>query len=234
MHAPCHIPKSRRHDFRIGFLSELRPRVLKEFDSIKSGFAYSAREILFMEGQPARGIYVLRAGDVKLSVSSADGKTLILHIAKPGDALGLVPALSGAPHELTAETLTFCQLAFFPRDGFLGLLASHPEAYAAVAGQVSSQYRIACDQLRNFALSASAPERLAKLLLEFAVEGHGAADDTEIKLSLTHEKIAQLIGTTRETVTRTLREFRSRRLAHLRGGTLVIEDRQGLKKLAAF
>lgn len=234
MSALCHIPKSRKHDFRVGFLSELRPRVLEEFDSIGSGFAYSAREIIFMEGQVARGLYVLRAGEVKLSVSSADGKTLILQIAKPGDALGLVPSLYRTPHEVTAETLTFCQLAFFPRDAFLDLLARHPEAYAAVASQVSSQYQIACDQLRNFALSASAPERLAKLLLDFAMEGHGAADDTQIKLSLTHEKIAQLIGTTRETVTRTLREFSSRRLAHLRGGTLVIEDRQGLKKLATF
>ena len=234
MRIPHHIPKSGKHDLRVGFLSELRPRVLKEFDSIKLRCAHSAREVLFMEGQPARGVYVLRAGDVKLSVSSTEGKTLILDIAKPGRALGLVPALSGTAHELTAETLTFCQLAFFPRDGFLRLLAKYPEAYAAVAIQVSSQYQIACDQLRNFALSASAPERLAKLLLDFAVEGQDVAEDAQIKFGLTHERIAQFIGTTRETVTRTLREFSSRRLAHLRGGTLVIEDRQGLKKLATF
>lgn len=233
MKAPQRIEKSRKHDFRLGFFSQLRPRALRDLGAIKLS-TYSAREILFMERQAARGIYVLCAGDVMLSVSSSQGKTLILHIAKPGDVLGLVPALCGTLHEATAETLTACQLAFVPRLAFLRFLAKHPEAYADVAGQLSSQYQLACEQLRNLALSTSAPEKLAKLLLDFAMEGQRIGKGTHIKVPLTHEKIAECIGTTRETVTRTLLEFKSRRLAELRGRTLVIEDHQGLEKFVTF
>lgn len=233
MKTPYSIEKNRKHDSRLGFFPQLRPRALKDLDAIKL-CSYSARAILFMERQAPRGVYLLCAGDVKLSVSSSEGKTLVLNIAKPGDILGLVPILYGTPHEATAETLAFCELAFVPRGAFLRFLTRHPEAYEVVADQLSSQYQLACEQLRNLALSASAPEKLAKLLLDFAMAGQRTRKGAQMRFPLTHEKIAEFIGTTRETVTRTLAEFKSRRLVELRGRTLVIEDCRGLEKFVTL
>jgi CRP/FNR family transcriptional regulator, cyclic AMP receptor protein len=213
-----------------GFFCQLSPGALKDLDAIKFTSAYPAGAVLFIEKQTARGVYVLCDGEMKLSVSSSEGKKLILRITKPGEVLGLTAALAGTPHELTAETLRPCQVAFIPRDAFLRFLSKHPEAYPIVASQLGAQYQVACEQLRTLGLSASAPEKLARLLLDFAVTGQQTKEGTRVKLPLTHEEIAEFIGTTRETVTRTLGEFKSRHLVELRGSTLVIEDRKALEE----
>jgi CRP/FNR family transcriptional regulator len=80
-------------------------------------------------------------------------------------------------------------------------------------------------------LSHSVGEKLARLLLEWASDGEATKDGIRIKVSLTHEEIAQLIGTSRETVTRVLSEFREKKFAQLRGSTLMIMNRAGLEKL---
>lgn len=213
-----------------GFFCQLSAAALKDLDAIKFTSAYPAGAVLFIEKQTARGVYVLCEGEVKLSISSSEGKRLILRMTKPGEVLGLVSALSGAPHEVTAETLRPCQVAFIPRDAFLRFISKHAEAYPLVAGQLGSQYQVACERLRNLGLSASAPEKLAKLLLDFSVRGQQTKEGTRVKLPLTHEEIAEFIGTTRETVTRTLSEFKSHHLVELRGSTLVIENRKALEE----
>ena len=81
-----------------------------------------------MEKQDPRGIFVLCEGEVKLTISSSEGKTLILRIAKPGEILGLMAAISGKPYEVTAETLRPSQIAFVRRDDFLRFVAQYPEA----------------------------------------------------------------------------------------------------------
>ncbi len=213
-----------------GFFSQLSQAALKDLDAVKFISAYPQDAVLFMEKQTPRGIYVLCEGEVKLSVSSSEGKKLILRIAKAGEVLGLMSAFSNTPMEVTAETMHPCQVAFVRRDDFLRFLIQHPEAYPVVARQLGSHYQTACDQLRTVGLSISAPEKLAKLLLEFAVGGKETNEGTRINLPLTHEEIAEFIGTTRETVTRTLSEFKSQHLVELRGSTLVIEDREALEE----
>jgi CRP/FNR family transcriptional regulator, cyclic AMP receptor protein len=213
-----------------GFFCQLSPAALKDLDAIKFTSAYPAGAVLFIEKQTARGVYVVCEGEVKLSISSSEGKKLILRITKPGEVLGLMSGLSGTPHEVTAETIRPCQVAFIPRDAFLRFMSKHPEAYPLVTGQLGSQYQVACEQLRNLGLSASAPEKLAKLLLDFAMKGQQTKEGTRVKLPLTHEEIAEFIGTTRETVTRTLSEFKSQHLVELHGSTLIIEDREALEE----
>ena len=136
--------------------------------------------------------------------------------------------LSGAPYEVTAETLHPCQVAFVRREDFLHFIAKNPEVYQGVVRQFSSLYSGACDQLRTVGLSASAPEKLARLLLEWSSETKDGKPMTQIKMPLTHEEIAEFIGTTRETVTRTLSEFKTRRLVALQGSTLSISNRPAL------
>jgi CRP/FNR family cyclic AMP-dependent transcriptional regulator len=213
-----------------GFFGQLPAAVLKDLGAIKFTSAYPGGAVLFIERQPTRGLYVVCEGEVKLSVSSSEGKKLILRITKPGEVLGLVSALSGTPHEVTAETVRPCQVAFIPRDAFLRFLVKHPEIYPAVLGQISAHYQSACDQLRNLGLAASAPEKLAKLLLEFASTGQQTKQGTRVTLALTHEEIGELIGTTRETVTRTLGEFKSQHLVEVHGSTLLIGNRRALEQ----
>jgi CRP/FNR family transcriptional regulator len=118
------------------------------------------------------------------------------------------------------------------RDDFLHFVGKHPEVYQNVVTQFTTLYSGACEQLRTVGLSASAPEKLARLLLEWSPEAKDSKQDAPIKLPLTHEEMAAFIGTTRETVTRTLSEFKSRQLVALRGSTLMISNRPALETIS--
>ena len=214
-----------------GFFCQLSTAATADFNTAKSQATYPAGAVLFLEKQDPRGVFVLCGGQVKLSISSSSGKTMILRIAKAGEILGLMATMSGTPYEVTAETLHPCQVAFVRRDDFLRFVSKHPEAYQGVVKQLSTLYSGACEQLRTVGLSASAPERLARLLLEWADEPKGPNQGAQTKLPLTHEEIAEFIGTTRETVTRTLSEFKNRRLLSLQGSTLQIFNRPALETI---
>jgi CRP/FNR family cyclic AMP-dependent transcriptional regulator len=215
-----------------GFFCQLSPAALTDFNKIKSPAGYPAGSVLFLEKQDPRGVFVLCAGQVKLSISSSGGKTLILRIAKPGEILGLMATMSGIPYEVTAETLHPCQIAYVRRDDFLCFMGKHPEVYQGAVRQLSTLYSGACEQLRTVGLSASAPEKLARVLLEWSADPKDTKQCTQIKLPLTHEEIAEFIGTTRETVTRTLSEFKNRQLVSLRGSTLMISNRPALETIS--
>lgn len=215
-----------------GFFCQLPPAALKDFDAVRSSATYPEGAVLFLEKQDPRGVFVLCAGQVKLSISSSEGKTLILRIAKPGEILGLMATLSGSPYEVTAETLHPCQVAFLRRDDFLRFVAKHPEVYEGVVRQLSQLYSGACEQLRTVGLCASAPEKLARFLLEWSADGTQTKDGTQIKMPLTHAEIAELIGSTRETVTRTLSQFKNRQLVVLQGSTMVIPNRAALETIS--
>ena len=216
-----------------GFFCQLSAPALKDFDDFRSSTTYPEGALLFLEKQEPRGVFVLCAGEVKLSISSSGGKTLILRIAKPGEVLGLMATISGVPYEVTAETIRPCQVAYIRREDFLRFLAEHPEAYQNVMQQMTSLYQGACSQLRTVGLSASAPEKLARLLLDWSAGGKETEQGTQVKLLLTHEEIAALIGTTRETVTRTLSEFKNNHLVALHGSNLMISNRVALETLGA-
>jgi CRP/FNR family transcriptional regulator, cyclic AMP receptor protein len=225
----CQSCKSRADNF----FCQLSPAALNDFNTLKSPATYPAGSVLFLEKQDPRGIFVLCAGEVKLSISSSAGKTLILRIAQPGEILGLMAAMSGSPYEVTAETLHPCKVAFVRRDDFVRFVAKHPETFQKALTQLSSNYSVACAQLRTVGLSASAPEKLARLLLNWSPAAKEAKQATSITLPLTHEEIAQFIGTTRETVTRTLSEFKSQNLVALQGSTLTISNRAALETIGA-
>lgn len=212
-----------------GFFCQMAPATLKDLDDVKSTSTYPQNAVLFMEKQTARGVYILCEGEVKLSISSSEGKTVILRIAKPGEVLGLSSALSDSPYDVTAETLRPCQVAFVRRENFLRLLTQHPDLYRAVVTQLGSQYNTACEQIRTLGLSSSVTEKLAKLLLDWSAGVPVTKSGARTKLPLTHEEIAEFIGSTRESVTRTLSEFRNKHLVILQGSTLTIPNRAALE-----
>ena len=214
------------------FFCQLSAPAVKDFNAVKSLASYPAGALLFLEKQDPRGVFVLCEGQVKLSISSSAGKTLILRIAKPGEILGLMATMAGVPYEVTAETLHPCRVAFVRRDDFLRFVAKNTEAYQGAVKQLSTLYNGACEQLRTVGLSASAPEKLARLLLNWSTEVQDTKQRTQVKLPLTHAEIAEFIGTTRETVTRTLSEFKSRNLVALEGSTLMISNRPALESIS--
>ncbi len=212
-----------------GFYCKLPPAVLTSFDAIQSTKAYPKGTLLFMEKQESRGIFMLCAGQVKLSISSSEGKTLILRIAKAGEVLGLMAVLARTCYEATAETCRPCQIAFVRRDDFLLFVAHHPEAYPGIVRQLSRSYGEACEQLRKVGLSTSAPERLGRFLLDWSEGSKETELGSQATVTLTHEEIGQLIGTSRETVTRALSQLRNHHLVVLRGPTLTIPNRAALE-----
>lgn len=214
-----------------GFFCQLSDPVLKDLEEIRSSSIYPAGAVLFVEKQNCRGVYVLCEGEVKLSINSREGKTIIIKIAKAGEMLGLLAMLSGGQYEMTAETLRPSQIAFIHHDEFLRFTARHPEAQQNMIRQMSAQYQAAYELVRTLGLTSSVPEKLAKLLLEWSEGIQNTNGTTKIKLPLTHEEIGECIGVTRETVSRTLAEFKQRHLIALQGSTLVILDRAKLKNV---
>jgi len=212
-----------------GFFCNLGAPALKAFEAIKYTTAYPEGAVLFGEGQDPRGVFVICKGRVKLSMTSSEGKTLILRIASPGEILGLNATVAARPYELTAETLYPCQVNFVKREDFLRFLREQGEACMHAAEQLSHNYHTACEQISTLGLAHSVPEKLARLLLEWSEEGEETKQGIRLKLALTHEEIAQIIGTSRETVTRALGDFKSKQLATLKGSTLLIQNKTALE-----
>jgi CRP/FNR family transcriptional regulator len=214
------------------FFSKLSAEAVRDLVSLEHPTSYPSNMIVFSEKDSLPGVYVVLEGEVKLSINSSDGRRLIMRIAKKGEILGLDSALSGQASEMTAETLYPCRIARISRRDFLAFMGRHPEAYRIVTEELGRQIGMACAQLRSVALSASAPEKLARLLLDFGQNGQSTEVGTRFRFSLTHEEIGEFIGTSRETVTRTLSAFKTRRLVDFKGSTLTIPNKTALASYA--
>jgi CRP/FNR family transcriptional regulator, cyclic AMP receptor protein len=216
------------------FFKKLSPAALRDLESMEFPTLYQPGMQLFSEKCTPAGIFIVVSGEVKLSINSSDGKRLILSIAKAGEVLGLTSTLSGLPSEMTAEVLYPARIAVIERDQFIAYMGRHPEVYQVVTQELSLQYKVACEQLRTVALSGSAPEKLARLLLDWSENGQKTEAGTRVRFSLTHEEIGEFIGASRETVTRTLSSFKSRRLVAFHGSMLTIPSKGALQSLAGM
>ena len=125
------------------------------------------------------------------------------------------------------------QVAFVRRDDFLRFVAHHPEAYPGVVGQLSASYGEACERLRNIGLQASVNRRVCRVILDWVDESKEIRPENEMSLPLTHAEIGELIGASRETVTRTFRQLKEHQLIVLKRSTLTISNRAALESLAA-
>jgi CRP/FNR family cyclic AMP-dependent transcriptional regulator len=216
---------------REGFFCQLPKAELEAFREIKFTLSYPSGATLFVEGQACRGIYVVCIGRVKLSATSSEGQTLIFKIAQPGEVLGLNAAVSGSPYEATAETGQACQLDFVKQTDFLQFIKEHEVACMHAAIHLSLECQQAYEQVRSLVMR-SAPERIARLMLDWSHQERRTTGPHSIKVALTHDEIGQIIGMSRETVTRTLADFRKRHIAELHGSTLRIQDMPALEHLA--
>jgi CRP/FNR family transcriptional regulator, cyclic AMP receptor protein len=212
-------------------LSGLPRPVLAALDAISSSATFSKEAFLFVEAQEARGVFVLCKGRVKLSTNSADGKGIIVRVAEPGEIVGLPGAISGKAYELTAEALEPVQANFIPRDMFLPFLREHGEAALRVAEILSDIYHSTFLEVRYLGFSGSTAEKLARFLLDLPATLAQNNGHVRVTLSFTHKQIGEMIGASRETVTRLFAHFKRERLVEVRGSTLLITNRSNLQKL---
>jgi CRP/FNR family transcriptional regulator, cyclic AMP receptor protein len=212
----------------------LSPDSLKLLGAASHLSTYPGGAILFVEGQTPRGAFVLCSGRAKLSTTSRDGKVLILKIAEAGEVLGLSAVIAGEPFELTAETSGPCQVNFIESEALLSLMEKNGEVGLHASQALSKEFQSAYRDIHDLVLARSSAGKLAKLLLSWT-PGREPFEPPEIRVraSLTHEEMAQMIGSSRETVTRLLSDLKKKDLIRLDGSTLVIRNRTALEALAA-
>jgi CRP/FNR family transcriptional regulator, cyclic AMP receptor protein len=217
---------------RESFFCRFSPTVLRSVDESSHHTIMPAGAMLFLEGQMPRGVFILCSGTVKLSTSSKEGKVLILKQAEAGEVLGLGAAISNTNYEMTAETASACQLNFIGRQDLMNLLQSESEMGVHAAVWLSREFQGAYRDIHDLVLARSSSGKLARLLLSCAPLGLPRSQELHLRAAMTHEEMAQRIGSSRETVTRLLSDLKKKRLIRLEGATLVIRDRSGLEALA--
>ena len=216
-----------------GWFCDLPAHVLTTYDAIGVHQMLPAGAKIFSEGQEARGVAVLCSGRVKLTRSSKDGKVFLVRIAKTGDVLGLSAVLAGTPYEVTAEAMEPIQMKVFQRDEFLHFLEHHVEGNQHAAESLNNEYRAALLDACRLALSNSIAGRMAHLLLQLADEaGTLDKEQPEVHLPLTHEDLAAMLGTTRESVTRVLSDLKRRHILAIVGNKARILRKNALEALA--
>ena len=210
----------------------LDSEALADFESmgVESKLVKGAK--LFYEGGSSSGVFIICTGQVKLSCTSKDGKTLILKIAMAGDVLGLGAVISGSPFEVTAETVEPTEIKFIRRTDFLSFIQRHGQASLHAAKALSEEYKAVFFDARRLALSGSVAGKLAAVLLDWGRTASCGKPEMRFTMALTHEELANLIGSSRETVTRTLGRFRREKLIQIRGATVLVLSPGGLEHLS--
>ena len=209
---------------------DLSTPTLSRLDAISSSSMYPRGALLFVEGQEPRGVYIICNGRVKLTATAADGKSVIVRMAEAGEIVGLPGTISGKPYELTAEASEPVQANFIPRSDFLEFLKQRGDVALKVAEVLSQIYHEMTQEVRYLGLSHSAPEKLARFLLDLP-QGPNLDGNARATLTMTHEEIGGRIGCSRETVTRLFSSFKKRNLVEVHGSTVVIRNRAALEEI---
>ena len=213
---------------------ELSSATLQALESVKlPTLIYPAHVMLFGQEQLAGGVFFVYRGRVKLSLCAEDGKTLILRVAEAGEMLGIGATVCGRPYEATAETLETSEISFMRQSDLLRLMRGQNDFALHMAKQLSKEYTSACHEMRSLLLSHSAAERLARVLLGWLDKSDDTSVPGHFRLTLTHDEISQMIGTSRETVTRQLAVFRRKQFIQMNGSTLVVRNRSALESLVS-
>jgi CRP-like cAMP-binding protein len=216
------------------FPARLNERYLAKLKASNVGTCFAKGAILYAEGGKPTGLYVVLEGRAKVSVNSAQGKTLLLGFFGPGTILGLAATILDRTHAATAEVVKATRVLFVSRKE----LVREIESDTAVARQAAQLVSEACyfilGKMSAVDLSQSAAQRLARCLVGLLARNTGPGTEAPSKLDLSQETLAQMVGLSRETVTRLLSRLRRSRILEWKRSGLVIRDRSALEKLADF
>ncbi len=208
--------------------SGLEDTQLAQLARIALNRRYRKGEIIFNEGDPADGFYVVVEGRVKIFKVSSDGKEQILHIFGSRHPFGEVPVFAGQRFPAMAQAIAPSRILFLPRQAFVDLIAENPSLALNMLAVLSRRLRDFTVQIENLSLK-EVPGRLASYLTFLSSE-QGDARSVELKIS--KGQLASLLGTIPETLSRIFARMSDQGLIRVRGRTIEIVDRQGLACIA--
>ena len=208
---------------------------LADFEACRVPGLYRARQVIFHQGTPANGLYVLCHGTVKLFQADRFGREFIIDVATPGTVLGELGLDDSETYSASAEALTESQLSFLPREHLVRLIERHPNTAVRLVATLSKALaRVRCTA-GELALKR-ADARLAHLLLRFADDARrdGTAGNGPIRIRLAYSRreLAEMIGISTETAIRLLGKLKRQRMIATDGGEIVFTDFERLTRLA--
>ncbi|MBV5318695.1 MAG: Crp/Fnr family transcriptional regulator [Desulfobulbaceae bacterium] len=206
--------------------SGLPAEQLREIAAIGVSKKYGKGVAIFFEGDPGIGFYMVASGKVKVFKMSFDGKEQILHILGPGEPFGEVPVFHGNPFPANAETLTEAEVLFFPRAEFVHLVSTNPSLALNMLAVLALRLRQFASQIENLTLK-EVPGRLASYLLYLKEEQPG---QDKVVLDVPKGQLANLLGTSSETLSRIFARMTEEGLIRVEGKTIYILDRERLKE----
>lgn len=190
------------------------------------------RHVLYLPGDPGRAVFFLSSGRVKISKVTRDGKELTLDYRGPGDLFGELCLIDGGPREEMAEAMDSSLIVEVERNQFERLIQREGIVGYRLSKILAQRRRDIENKLENL-IFKDVNAKLAELLLRLATE-YGIDDSrgTLVALKITHQEMANLIGSTRETVSLTLSQFKRSGLIQTEGRKVILADREGLRALA--
>ncbi len=211
----------------VPLLSGLDASEIARFAELTRERAYPRGSIIVFEDDPGDSLFIVRAGRVKVVLIGEDGREVILGILGVGDHFGELSLIDGQPRSAHVIAMEDSQLIVLRREDFRRRVEESPAVAWALLVELSRRLRRADEQIGRLVL-LDVDGRIARLLLDAAAESGG----TTIEKRLTHQTIAQMIGASRETVSRAMRSFQDRGLISVHRRQISIADRPGLERLA--
>jgi CRP/FNR family transcriptional regulator len=185
-------------------------------------------EIIFSEGDEAKGFYVVIAGRIKIFKLSSDGKEQILHLFGHGEPFGEVPVFTGESFPAHAEAMEKSNVLYFPRSSFIELIKREPSLALNMLAVLSKRLRLFTHLIESLSLK-EVPGRLAAYLLYLS---NRKDDSAELNLDIPKGQLASLLGTIPETLSRILGRMTSQGIIEVEGRRIRLMDRQALEELA--
>lgn len=213
----------------VPFFSGLDDEDLKRIFELAIIRKYKKNMIIFMEGEPGEALYFIRQGKVKIYKNTADGREQILHILQVGDIFAEVVLFDSGTYPASAEVLEDAQIGLIRNSDVEELIKSCPELALKILRVMSKRLRTAQGHIRDLALKDTIG-RVASMLVKLSQE-HGVEDERGllINLGLSRQELANYVGTTRETVTRILSDFRKSKVIEMDKQNIIIINMQKLK-----
>jgi CRP/FNR family transcriptional regulator, cyclic AMP receptor protein len=216
---------------KIPLLAELGPEVLARLAERVEMKEVRRREVVYLPGDPGRSLFFVNGGRVKVSKVTRDGKALTLSYCGPSEVFGETCLIDGGPRSEMAEAVENAMLTEVERADFERLLAMHPSLGSSMTKLMVHRRRELENKVEGLVFR-DVTSKLAELLVKLAGE-YGVDDSrgTMVALKITHQELANLIGSTRETVSLTLSTFKKRKYIVTEGRKVIISDSEGLRAL---
>ena len=217
----------------VPLFTSLGPEELASLAGLCRRRTYQAGDTVFFAGDPGHLVYFIGAGKVKIHVIRDDGEETVYSIVSGGEFFGEMSLIDGQPRSADATCIEPTELASLPGDEFLRCMERFPDLSRRVMAVQSARLRSTDRQLEVLA-SLDVYGRVAAQLLELARQhGSPAEGGTEIRLGLTQQNLADMIGASRESVNKALNRFKSRGFIAMDRGRITLLDEEELRKRAA-